>query len=176
MGTPICGVFRLKFFTMSNLNHAVKPRSRLLPHAPPLSRASSLTRLLPHAPPPHPLTLRTRRPELRIRPTQCVLYPARLHSWFSDLTSDPVYGAALVPHTLSSGRRVRHAKQNRILLRTHLAYAARNDFSLYAHMSHTTHATHLCSPHYPHHLSITQRRPPCTQGECKGVSGSARHG
>ena len=37
---------------LSNLNHAVKPQSRLLPHAPPPSRASSLTRLLPHAPPP----------------------------------------------------------------------------------------------------------------------------
>ena len=33
-GIPICGFFRLKSFTTSNLNLAVKPISRLLPHAP----------------------------------------------------------------------------------------------------------------------------------------------
>ena len=152
-----------------------------------LDYASSLIRLLPHVPPPHPLTLHTWRPELRIRPTQCKLYPARLHSWFSDLTSDPVYPGALVPHTFISGRGVSHPKQNWIPLCTHLAHAARKDFTLYAHMGHTTHATHLCSPPYPHHhpiLTTSLTLPPLyyttkasgTQGESKRASGSARHG
>ena len=62
--------------------------------------ASSLTHLRPN----HSSLL---CPQIRL--TQCELCPARLQYWFSDLTSDPVYPAALSPHTITFRRRVSHA-------------------------------------------------------------------
>ena len=103
-------------------------------------------------------------------PQSLLVMPGKPVVLLTDLTSDPVYPAALFPHAFTIRRGVIYAYQNRMPLCTNLAHAARNDF-LYTHVSHksayppsprTTHprripilAAYLCSaPTYPQHLPI----------------------
>ena len=55
-------------------------------------------------------------------PHSVLAMPGKPAVLLSDLTSDLVYPAALVPHAFNPGRDVRYAWQNRMPPCTHLAY------------------------------------------------------
>ena len=81
-------------------------------------------------------------------PHSVLVMPGKPAVFFSDLTSDLVYPAALVPHAFSPGRGVSYAWQNRMPPCTNLAHRDRKDFFYsYANVS-----PDLASPPiHPHH-------------------------